>query len=40
MRLLRRLFKPLVALFGIGAAMAGIWWFALKPERSRKDEGT
>ncbi len=33
MKLFRKIFKPLLALLGIAGAMAGVWWFALKPDR-------
>jgi hypothetical protein len=33
----RRVVKPLAAVAGVLATMAGIWWFALKPRRKPKD---
>jgi hypothetical protein len=33
----RKIVKPVAAVVGALATMAGIWWFALKPRRKPKD---
>jgi len=36
----RGLIKPVAAAVGVLGTMASIWWFALKPRRKHKDQGT
>jgi len=31
----RRFVKPLVAALGLAGTVASVWWFALKPRRTR-----
>jgi len=33
----RKVVKPVAAVLGALATMAGIWWFALKPRRKQRN---
>jgi hypothetical protein len=36
----RKVIKPVAATIGVLGTMASIWWFALKPRRTAKNDPT